>query len=93
MALAGASFVRDAVVDALSHSLNQLAADTGGRHFHNFANFATPLRRVTEDNAGYYLLSYSAEYPAGDSGYREVRVRTTNPTLRVRAREGYLFGG
>lgn len=93
IALAGNAFGRDPVVEALGHSLSQLAIDTGGRHYQTFANFAAPLKQVVEDNGGYYLLSYSAEYAAGDSGYREVSVRTTNPKLRVRARDGYLFGG
>jgi len=91
--LAGNSFGRDPVVEALSHSLSQLAVDTGGRYYQTFANFAVPLKEVVEDNGGYYLLSYSAEYAAGDTGYREVSVKTTNPKLRVRARDGYLFGG
>ena len=91
--LAGGSFRRDPVIEALSHSLSQLAVDTGGRHYQTFANFTAPLKEVLADNGGYYLLSYSAEYPAGDRGYREVTVRTTNPDLKVRARDGYLFGG
>ena len=91
--LAGHSFGRDPVVEALGHSLSQLSLDTGGRHFQSFASFAAPLKQVIEDNGGYYLLSYSAEYAAGDTGYREVSVKTTNPMLRVRARDGYLFGG
>ncbi len=93
ISLASGSFARDPVIEALGHSLTQLAVDTGGRHFQTFANFGAPLKEVVEDNGGYYLLSYSAEYPAGDSGYREVSVKTTNPKLRVRARDGYLFGG
>lgn len=91
--LAYDSLRRDPVIEALSHSLSRLAADTGGRDFQTFANFAAPLKEVVADNGGYYLLSYSAEHPAGDSGYREVSVRTTNPALRVRARDGYRFGG
>ena len=91
--LAGGTFPRDAVIEALSGCLSQLAVDTGGRDYRTFASFAVPLKQVVEDNGGYYLLSYSAEYPAGDSGYRKVTVTTTNPTLRVRARDGYLFGG
>lgn len=91
--LAGGSFLRDPVIEALAHSLTQLSVETGGRHFQVFTSFGIPLKEVVEDNGGYYLLSYSAEYPAGDSGYREVSVETTNPALRVRARDGYLFGG
>jgi VWFA-related protein len=91
--LAGNSFIRDPVIEALSHSLSQLAVDTGGHHYPTFASFGAPLSEVAADNGGYYLLSYSTEYAAGDSGYREVSVKTTNPSLRVRARDGYLFGG
>ncbi len=80
------------VVRALSGSLSKLASDTGGVYYSNFISFDTPLEQVTEENGGYYLLSYSAEYPAGNSGYREVRVRTTNPDFQVRARNGYQFG-
>ena len=90
--LAGGSFGRDPVIDALGQSLSQLADDTGGHYYQTFANFAGPLKQVVKDNGGYYMLSYSAEYPAGDRGYRKVSVRTTNPKLRVRARDGYLFG-
>jgi VWFA-related protein len=93
LGLAGTAFSRDPVIEALGHSLSQLAADTGGRHYQTFASFTVPLEEVERDNGGYYLLSYSAEYPAGDNGYREVKVKTTDPALKVRAREGYLFGG
>ena len=64
------------MIAALTHSLSQIAADTGGRDYQTFANFTAPLKEVVEDNGGYYLLSYSTEYPAGHSGYREVSVRT-----------------
>ena len=91
--LATGSLRDDPVIDALGSSLSQIAADTAGRDYQAFATFAVPLEQVVKDSGGYYLLSYSADYPAGDSGYREVSVRTTNPKLRVRAREGYRFGG
>ncbi len=93
ISLTGGSFGRDPVLEALGQSLSQLSSDTGGRYYQSFATFTAPLDRVIEDNGGYYLLSYSAEFRAGDSGYREVSVRTTNPALRVRARDGYSFGG
>ncbi len=93
IALTGGASVSDPVIEALGQSLSQLADDTGGRQFQTFATFAAPLAQVARDSGGYYLLSYSAEYPAGRSGYRKVTVRTKNPDLRVRARDGYLFGG
>jgi VWFA-related protein len=77
---------------ALNNSLSLLAVDTGGRYFANFVNFKEPLSKVNEDNNGYYLLSYDAEYPAGKRGFREVEVRVDNPGFNVRARKGYSYG-
>ena len=68
-----------------SHFLNTLAADTGGDYHHLFTSFATPLREIARESTGYYLLSYRAEHAAGESGYREVEVKTRDRSLRVRA--------
>jgi VWFA-related protein len=76
----------------LQNGMSLLSDDTGGRYFFNFVNFRDPLRQIAEDNNGYYLLSYRAEHPFGAEGYREVSVKTVNPTFRVRARQGYRFG-
>lgn len=76
----------------MASAMNQLADETGGRYLFNFTSFASPLRQVTEETNGYYLLSYRATHPAGTKGYQKVTVRTTNPELRVRAREGYQYG-
>ena len=77
---------------ALNNSLSLLAVDTGGQYFANFVNFKEPLRKINEDNNGYYLLSYDAEYPAGKTGFQEVQVRIENPGFNVRARKGYSYG-
>lgn len=76
----------------LSDTMNLLALDTGGRYFFNFTNFSTPLAQVTQENNGYYLLSFTAAKPAGKSGFQEVEVKTLNPEFRVRARKGYEYG-
>lgn len=76
----------------LNNVLSLLAADTGGQYYFNFVNFRDPLQQVAEDNNGYYLLSYEAEHPRGEHGYREVDVETTNPAFLVRARKGYRYG-
>lgn len=82
-----------AEVRDLGNALSLLSADTGGTYYFNFANFTTPLRQVVDDNSGYYLLSYSSERPAGESGYSRVTVKTRNPSFVVRARQGYRYGG
>jgi VWFA-related protein len=76
----------------LSNFMNQLASDTGGRYFYNFTNFTTPLEQIADENSGYYLLSYRSEKPAGEKGFQEVRVKTSNPEFRIRARKGYDYG-
>ena len=75
-----------------NQGLSALSDDTGGVYYFHYNTFDTPLKRVTDDNNGYYLLSYSAEHEAGTSGYQRVEVRTKNPQLQVRARTGYRFG-
>ena len=77
----------------MGNALSLLSADTGGTYYFNFANFNEPLRQVVDDNSGYYLLSYSSERPAGETGYSRVTVKTRNPSFVVRARQGYRYGG
>lgn len=76
----------------LNNGLSLVANDTGGEYYANFSNFRFPLRDVVEDNNGYYLLAYQATTPEA-AEYREVDVRTRNPSFVVRARKGYLAGG
>jgi VWFA-related protein len=76
----------------MSDSLNQLATETGGRYLFNFTNYLTALEQISKENNGYYLLSYRGEHPVGTSGYQKVEVKTVNPELRVKAREGYAWG-
>lgn len=76
----------------LRSALSNLANDTGGIYYYNFVNFVTPLEQISRDNAGYYLISYTASHPEGESGYQEVDVETTNEDFETRARRGYLYG-
>ncbi|MCZ6508182.1 MAG: VWA domain-containing protein [Acidobacteria bacterium] len=82
----------NAAQSILANSLSLLADDTAGKYYSNFLSFRDPMRRVVEDNNGYYLLSYPTEFAHGDSGYRKVTVNTRNPDFVVRARQGYRFG-
>lgn len=73
--------------------LRQLAASTGGRLYeadttqnmsYAFANVAEELRRQ-------YSLGYYPKRPPQPGQRREVRVRTNQPNLAVRARDSYVF--
>lgn len=81
-----------AVEHTLSDSLNNLAIETGGRYFFNVTNYSTPLDQVSQENNGYYLLSYQSENPEGRSGFQQVEVKVKNPEFRVKARQGYELG-
>ncbi len=74
------------------NSLSSVSADTGGRYYFNFVNFAAPLEQIARDNNGYYLLAYTSRHPRSESGYQKVTVETRNRQFRTRAREGYRFG-
>jgi VWFA-related protein len=76
----------------IASSLASIAGDTAGLYYESFTTFATPMKEVSKDTAGYYLLSYRSEYPRGTSGYREVKVDTREKGYEVRARKGYLYG-
>ncbi|MEM7483021.1 MAG: VWA domain-containing protein [Acidobacteriota bacterium] len=77
---------------ALADSMSQLAQETGGRYFERFVRFGAPLKEVSKENGGYYLLSYRTEHPAGDSGFQKVDVELKDPSLRLRVRKGYGWG-
>jgi len=77
---------------SLEGSLASLAEETGGRYYFNAVNYGIPLEQIARENSGYYLLSYRAEHPAGESGFQDVTVRVKDPSLKVRTRDGYGFG-
>lgn len=72
--------------------LSQLADDTGGELFKTFHSYAEPFRRIGVQNTGYYLVTFRAEHPEGESGYQKIEVDCTKRGVRVRARRGYRYG-
>lgn len=72
--------------------LSQLADETGGIYFSTFHRFLDPFRDISRHNTGYYLLSFRAEVPAGESGYRHFKVKSKDRKVRVKARRGYRYG-
>ena len=76
----------------LSSSMSSITSDTGGIYYENFGNFGNVMREVTDDNKGYYLLSYRSKYPASTSGYRDVKVQAKDKSLELRYRRGYRYG-
>jgi len=77
----------------LSSSLSLLSDQTGGRYFQHIVNFVTPFEQIAGETTGYYLLAYRATHPRGETGYQKVNVSVKSREFRVKAREGYRYGG
>ena len=74
------------------HLLKRLALDTGGRYIRDPPSFVTPLRQISAENVGYYLVSYQSEHPASEAGYQQVKVEARNRKIKLRVRKGYRYG-
>jgi len=77
---------------AVHQTLEEITADTNGTYFRFNTSFKPALKKIENETNGYYLISYYAPKRSG-SGFQKVEVRTANPAFRIRAREGYSFGG
>ncbi len=84
---------REVSLDPVFHQrLEEFANSTGGQYFRFNTNFQTPLDRVDDVNAGYYLLSYRTTANERGQGFRRVEVSVKGqPQLRVTSRSGYGF--
>lgn len=72
-----------------------LARETGGLFMHNDNDLNASLRRVLDDQAGYYLIGYrpdpsTFDPETGRRKFHRVRVRVKRPGLRVRSRNGFF---
>ncbi len=70
--------------------LRILAADTGGRAFINSNDVGDSLRRVLDDQAGFYLLGYDPEDATFDRRYHKIQVKVTRKGAEVRSRNGFV---
>ena len=62
------------------------------RSSHDVRRERLVMARVSDENYGYYLLSYQSEHPAGEIGYERIAVRPRDPRIELRARTGYRYG-
>ena len=72
--------------------LKQFAQETGGRAF--FPTAASELEGIyaliADELAAQYALAYSSRNPRRDGQWRRIVVRTTNPQLAARTKQGYF---
>jgi VWFA-related protein len=74
------------------HTLARIARETNGEYYRHAVNFGGLLRRIERQNNGYYLITYTAKHPRGTHGFQKVDVTVKEPSLRIKAREGYVYG-
>ncbi len=91
-AAAEAAEDRGRVIIDSQESLRFIADQTGGLAVANTNDLNLGLRRVLDDQQGYYLLGYVAPKGLRRGGWDQdrVKVRVKRPGLRVRARQGFF---
>jgi Ca-activated chloride channel family protein len=72
-------------------TLNEITGQSGGRTevVRDTADLEPATARIAEELNSQYVLAYASPTP-GDGKYHSIRVRTTDATNRVRARNGYV---
>lgn len=88
---------RDAIITArarLAAGLNDgsmlLARETGGLMLQGTNDIVSGLRRVMEDQKGYYLLGYQPDGDTFDRQFHHLKVRVKRKGLTVRTRSGFF---
>jgi VWFA-related protein len=71
-------------------ALAELAESTGGFLIANTNDFRQPLRRLAEDLASYYELTYRPANTQLDGRFRAVTVKVNRAEVKVQARNGYF---
>ncbi len=71
--------------------LRQIATQTGGRAFFPSREEQLPdiYETIAADVHSRYLLTYTPSHQAADGKFRSIRVTVPDPSLTVRARDGY----
>jgi VWFA-related protein len=71
-------------------SLISLADETGGLAVVNTNNVAGGLGSIVLDNNRYYLIGYHSDSTRWSKKFLKIDVKVKRPSLRVRARRGYM---
>jgi Ca-activated chloride channel homolog len=73
------------------NTLNEITGQSGGRTevVRTTEDLETATVSIAEELNSQYVLGYASAHP-GDGKFHSIRVRTTNPTYKVRARTGYV---
>ncbi|MGA8044303.1 MAG: VWA domain-containing protein, partial [Terracidiphilus sp.] len=70
-------------------SMEQLAADTGGKAFYNTNDLSTAIKKAITDGSTYYTLAYSPTNTRMDGSFRRIRVTLDKGKFKLAYRSGY----
>lgn len=74
---------------AAQHTMNDVAAWTGGEAFINRNDLAVAMRTSIDDGSTYYTLEYYPGNKKWDGQFRSIQVKTDRPGVKLRYRLGY----
>ena len=74
---------------AAQHTMNDVAAWTGGEAFINRNDLAASMRTSVDDGSIYYTLEYYPSNKKWDGQFRSIQVKTDRPGVKLRYRLGY----
>jgi Ca-activated chloride channel family protein len=82
--------ISGAIAQAVNHSLERLARETGGLMFPNPGRRTSEVfSRIESDLRTLYMLGFSPPAGARDGKFHTLDVRTSRPDLVIRSRTGY----
>jgi len=72
-----------------SHTLQKMAAATGGKYFGNINNYEKHIEKIQGLTGCYYILGYYVD-DKWDGAYHKIKVEVARPGLKVHAQKGYF---
>ena len=73
-----------------SHTMAELAINTGGRAFTQQSDPSAAVRHIMEENGSFYTLGFYPEPLVTDGKYHDIQVTVRRPGVTVRSRDRYL---
>jgi hypothetical protein len=70
-------------------TMDQVAADTGGKAFHGTNGIEEAIESAADQGAHYYSLSYTPSNRKYDGGFRKIKVAMDQKGYRLAYRQGY----
>ncbi len=87
----GVNLRRNVIDPRMEQTVARMASETGGEYFGRIVSYSIPLKRIENENNGYYMLSYRTAKSKDKHGFQKIVVSLKNPEFRVKSREGYVY--